>query len=56
MGMFSYGFISARDLEEELKKRSLCMDIHGNIRYQDGELYGEPYEEPIENRWQILDL
>ncbi len=63
--LLAFGFISYRDLEDELKKRSLCMDIHGDIRYQDGELYGEsinikkkkePPEEPIEERWEILDL
>lgn len=64
-GMFSFAMISFKDLDVELKKRSLCMDIHGDIRYQDGELYGEisdinkkqePPEKPIENRWEILDL
>ncbi len=64
--MFTYGMISFRDLEEELSKRSLCMDIHGDIRYQDGELYGEIInindrpevveDEPIEDRSEILDL
>jgi len=66
--MFSFGMISYRDLEDELQKRSLDMDIHGDIRYQDGELYGESInikkqeppeelpEEPIEDRWEILDL
>lgn len=64
-GMFSLAMISFKDLDAELKKRSLCMDIHGDIRYQDGELYGEIIdineklglpEEPIKNRWEILDL
>ncbi len=64
--MFSFGMISFRDLEEELSKRSLCMDIHGDIRYQDGELYGGIInindrlkiveDEPVKNRWNILDL
>ena len=65
--MFTYGMISFRDLKEELNKRSLDMDIHGDIRYQDGELYcggiininDRPEvveEEPIEDRSEILDL
>ena len=65
--MFTYGIISFRDLEEELSKRSLCMDIHGDIRYQDGELcYGGIInindrleiveDEPIEDRSEILDF
>lgn len=29
--MFSYGIISHKDLEEELKKRKFILDVHGEI-------------------------
>ena len=30
-GFFDYGFITHKDLEEELKKRKFILDIHGEI-------------------------
>ena len=35
-GFFDYGFISHKDLEEELKKRKLFLNIHGEIIPIDG--------------------
>ena len=39
-GFFNYGFISYKDLEEELKKRKCILDVHGEVISLD-DLYEE---------------
>jgi len=52
MDLFSYGFVSARDMKDELQMRGLAVNIHGSVETDEG----EPYEEPVKNRWHILDF
>ena len=45
--LFGYGYVSYKELEEELIKRNCFLNVHGEIVSKDV---------PIKNRWEILDL